>query len=115
MTTAKADATTVPLDQRTFQIFNKTKTVGVRSTHGGTINGFYFADSVRNMSERALIAEVMAVAKIAYLRGRLSLREVMDASAAAADTFVSAGTYEMLPDLPTAAEYEQIKRETLKY
>lgn len=106
--------TTTPPTADRFEIFNRDRTVGVSAAHGGAINGIYLHEKVRKMNERTLTQEILAVASVAAMRGRLSVRERMEADAAANGTTVPAQAYEVLPDAPTAAEYEDFKRRTLK-
>jgi len=72
-------------------------------------------ESVRKINERNLTREILAVASVASMRGRLAVRERMEAAAAANGTTVPPSTYEVLPDAPTAEQYEQYKHEILKY
>lgn len=106
--------TTPPTPDDHFEIFNRDRTVGVSAVHGGAINGVYLHEKVRKMNERTLAQEILAVASVAAMRGRLSVRERMEAEAAANGTTVPAQAYEVIPDAPTAAEYEDFKRTTLK-
>jgi hypothetical protein len=98
-----------------FEVFNRDRTIGVSAAHGGATNGIFLHDNVRRMSERTLTQEILAVARVASMRGRLSLRERMEETAAANGTKVPPETYEVLRDTPTAEEYEQARRQILKY
>lgn len=98
-----------------FEVFNLRKTIGVSALHGGAVNGVYLHEDVRKLTERALCQEILAVAEVAAMRGRLSLRERIERAAADAGTPVPAGTFEVLDDVPTAEEYQRFARETLKF
>ena len=98
-----------------YEVFNRTRTIGVSATAGGAVNGFFLHESVRQLKERALTREILAVASVASMRGRLAVRERMEAAAAANGTTVPTSAYDVLPDAPTAEQYEQYKRETLRY
>jgi hypothetical protein len=103
------DKTGVTRDGAEFQIFNSRKTIGVSAVAGGAVNGFYLDESVRKMTERDLVREILAVASVASMRGRLHIREQLDATGA-----VPPQTFEALVDIPTAHEYEQHRRAKLK-
>ncbi|GAT04564.1 hypothetical protein [Mycolicibacterium fortuitum] len=98
-----------------YEIFNRNRTIGVSTVPGGAVNGLFLHENVRQMNERALTREILAVAGVASMRGRLGVRERMEAAAAANGTTVPASAYEVLPDAPTAEQYERHKRETLRY
>lgn len=104
-----------PQQQDRYEIFNRNRTIGVSTVPGGAVNGVFLHESVRQMNERNLTREILAVASVASMRGRLGVRERMEAAAAANGTTVPASAFEVLPDAPTAEEYEQYKRETLRY
>jgi hypothetical protein len=96
-----------------FQVFNRRKTIGVSALPGGAVNGVFLDESVRKMNERDLAREILTVASVASMRGRLDLREQIDTAAEAEGRTVPPHTYEALPDVPTAEQYEQYKREKL--
>ncbi|KAA1250706.1 hypothetical protein F0Q45_08410 [Mycobacterium simiae] len=98
-----------------YEIFNRNRTIGVSTVPGGAVNGIFLHESVRQTNERALAREILAVASVASMRGRLGVRERMEATAAANGTAVPASAYEVLPDAPTPEQYEHYKRETLRY
>jgi len=98
-----------------YEVFNRNRTIGVSTVPGGAVNGLFLHESVRQMNERNLAREILAVAGVASMRGRLGVRERMEAAAAANGTTVPASAFEVLPDAPTAEEYERYKRETLRY
>lgn len=98
---------------RGFQVFNRRKSIGVSTLPGGAVNGLFLDESVRKMSERDLAREILTVASVASMRGRLGLREQIDTAAAAEGRTVPPHTYEALPDVPTVEQYEQYKREKL--
>lgn len=104
-----------PQQQDRYEIFNRNRTIGVSAVPGGAVNGVFLHESVRQMNERNLTREILAVASVASMRGRLGVRERMEAAAAANGTTVPASAFEVLPDAPTAEEYELYKRETLRY
>jgi hypothetical protein len=104
-TTAAAD---------TFQVFNRRNTIGVSARPGGAVNGLYLDESVRKMTERDLARDILAVASVASMRGRLNIREQIEAAAEAEGRAIPHQTYETLPDIPTAEQYEQYKQENLK-
>lgn len=104
---------TDPPAGRGFQVFNRRQTIGVSTMPGGAVNGLFLDESVRKMTERDLAREILTVASVASMRGRLALREQIDAAAAAEGRTVPPHTYEALPDVPTAEQYEQCKREKL--
>lgn len=111
--TSPHDSTPQPQDR--YEVFNRHRTIGVSTAPGGAVNGIYLHESVRKGNERTLTREILAVASVASMRGRLGVRERMEANAAANGTTVPPSAYEVLPDAPTAEQYEQYKRETLKY
>ncbi|MEU0498041.1 hypothetical protein [Mycobacterium sp. NPDC006124] len=98
-----------------YEIFNRNRTIGVSTIPGGAVNGIFLHENVRKMNERNLTREILAVASVASMRGRLGVRERMEAAAAANGTTVPASAFEVLPDAPTPEAYEQYKRETLRY
>lgn len=98
-----------------YEVFNRDRTIGVSTAAGGAVHGLFLHESVRQLNERALTREILAVAGVASMRGRLAVRECMEAAAAANGTTVPAAAYDVLPDAPTAEQYEQYKRETLRY
>jgi hypothetical protein len=104
---------TDPPAGRGFQVFNRRQTIGVSTMPGGAVNGLFLDESVRKMTERDLAREILTVASVASMRGRLALREQIEAAAAAEGRTVPAHTYEALPDVPTPEQYEQCKREKL--
>jgi hypothetical protein len=99
---------------RGFQVFNRRNTIGVSALPGGAVNGIYLDESVRKMTERDLARDILAVASVASMRGRLSLREQIEAAAHAEGRTVPPHTYEALPEVPTAEQYELYKHEKLK-
>lgn len=113
MTSPKQDD--VPFEDRVYKVFNQRQSIGVSAGHGGAFRGLYLADSTKKMTERALAQEILSVAKVASLRGKLSMREQMIAAAAETDEHVSRATFELVPDVPTPEEYETLRRETLRY
>jgi hypothetical protein len=113
--TTTPNADDVPFKQRTFKIFDSRQTIGVETGYGGVFRGLYLSPAVKKMKERQLAQEILAVAGVASARGRLCMREEMIASAAATDQHVNSSTFELLPGVPTAEEYETLRRETLKY
>lgn len=104
-----------PQPQDRYEVFNRNRTIGVSTAPAGAVTGIFLHESVRKGNERTLTREILAVASVASMRGRLGVRERMEANAAANGTTVPASAYEVLPDAPTAEQYEQFKRETLKY
>ncbi|CAN5623994.1 hypothetical protein BH09ACT8_BH09ACT8_50990 [soil metagenome] len=104
-----------PQLQDRYEVFNRNRTIGVSTAPAGAVTGIYLHESVRKVNERTLTREILAVASVASMRGRLGVRERMEANAAANGTTVAPSVYEVLPDAPTAEQYEQYKRETLKY
>jgi hypothetical protein len=109
-----ADDTNSPHPVR-YEVFNRTRTIGVSTASGGAVNGLFLHENVRQLNERVLTREILAVAGVASMRGRLAVREHMEAAAAASGTTVPTSAYELLPDAPTAEQYEKYKRETLRY
>ena len=105
---------TAPAKPDPFQVFNRRQTIGVSARHGGAVNGVYLDESVRKMGERELAREILSVASVASMRGRLSVREQLEAAAKADGRAVTPATYEAMPDVPTAQEYERYKTSTLK-
>ncbi|MDA0251725.1 MAG: hypothetical protein O2892_11535 [Actinomycetota bacterium] len=103
-----------PAPERGFQIFNRRNTIGVLVLPGGAVSGLYLDESVRKMTERDLARDILAVASVASMRGRLNIREQIEAAAQADERSVPPQTYEALPDVPTAGQYEQYKTEKLK-
>lgn len=101
-------------DNPEFQIFNRRNTIGVSALPGGAVNGLYLDESVRKMTERDLARDILTVASVASMRGRLNLREQIEAAAEAAGHAVPPHTFETLPDVPTAEQFEQFKQEKLK-
>lgn len=99
---------------RGFQVFNRRNTIGVSALPGGAVNGLYLDESVRKMTERDLARDILTVASVASMRGRLNLREQIEAAAEAEGRTVPPHTYEALPDVPTADQYDQYKQEKLK-
>ena len=97
-----------------FQVFNRRQTIGVSAVHGGAINGVYLDEAVRKMGERELAREIVSVASVAAMRGRLSVREQVEAAAKAEGRTVTPATYEAMPDVPTAEDYDRYKTTTLK-
>lgn len=104
-----------PADQDRFEVFNRDRTIGVSALSGGAVSGFYLHSNVRKMNERDLARQILKVADVAAMRGRLHVRELMEAAAAARGATVPPNTYEVLPDVPTAEQYEAFKRENLQY
>ncbi|GAB7144973.1 hypothetical protein [Mycobacterium riyadhense] len=100
-------------EHRTYEVFNQRRTIGVLAAHGGAVRGIFLDEEVRKMTERALAQEVLAVASVASARGRLSLREQLDA--AIDDRRFRPTIYELMPEVPTAEEYEAFRHKTLKY
>ncbi len=117
MTDKRTPAAAVPhrpaATDKGFQVFNRRNTIGVSVLPGGAVNGLYLDESVRKMTERDLARDILAVASVASMRGRLSLREQIESAAQAEGRSVPPQTYEALPDVPTATEYEQYKQEKL--
>ncbi|RFZ07586.1 hypothetical protein DSM43518_03328 [Mycobacterium marinum] len=111
--TSHADS--APQHPDRYEVFNRNRTVGVSTVAGGAVNGLFLHESVRKLNERTLTREILAVASVASMRGRLAVRERMEATAAANGATVPAAVYEVLPDAPTAEQYEQYKHETLRY
>lgn len=103
------------LQPERYEVFNRDRSIGVSTAAGGTVNGLFLHENVRQLNERVLTREILAVASVASMRGRLAVRERMEAAAAANGTTVPASAYDVLPDAPTAEQYEQYKRETLRY
>ena len=97
-----------------FQVFNRRNTIGVSVLAGGAVNGVYLDESVRKLTERDLARDILAVASVASMRGRLNLREQIEAAAQAEGRVVPPQTYEALPDVPTVDQYEQYKQEKLQ-
>lgn len=100
--------------EKGFEVFNRRNTIGVSVLPGGAVNGLYLDESVRKMTERDLARDILAVASVASMRGRLNLREQIEAAARAEGRAVPPQTYEALPEVPTAEQYEQYKQDTLK-
>jgi hypothetical protein len=98
-----------------YEVFNRARTIGISTIPGGAVNGIFLHESVRKMNERTLTREILAVASVASMRGRLGIRERMEAAAAAKGETVPPQTYEVMPDAPTADQYQEYKRQTLKY
>lgn len=99
-----------------YSIFNRDRTIGVSASVGGKVVGFRLHESVRKTNERTLTRQILEVASVASMRGRLALREQMEASASESGYTVPPATYETLsPPVPTAEEYEEFKRQTLRY
>ncbi|MGV0743872.1 hypothetical protein [Mycolicibacterium sp. XJ870] len=111
MTTAKASE--IPFEQCSYQVFDRHRNIGVAAGFGGATTGLYLSETVRYLNERTLARQILAVAAVASMRGRLAIREKMDEAAQAADSTITASTYELLESVPTAEEFEQFKRETL--
>jgi hypothetical protein len=114
MTTAPT-SDDMPFRQRTFEIFDSRQTIGVKAGYGGAICGLYLGPEVRQMKERQLAQEILKVAAVASARGRLCVREEMIAAVEGAGHNVNSFTASLLPDIPTAEEYEILRRETLQY
>ncbi|AQA07054.1 hypothetical protein BVC93_31690 (plasmid) [Mycobacterium sp. MS1601] len=112
--TSAPDSPRLQLPDR-YEVFNRNRTIGVSTAPGGAVTGLFLHENVRKGNERNLVREILAVAGVASMRGRLGVRERMEANAAANGTTVPPSAYEVLPDAPTAEQYEQYKRETLKY
>ncbi|MHC9295433.1 hypothetical protein ACRCUN_23475 [Mycobacterium sp. LTG2003] len=104
----------LPFEQRSYQVFNPRRTIGVKAAFGGATTGVFLSEAVSYFNERILAQQILEVAAVASMRGRLALREKMDEAAEAADNTVGAGTYELLDSVPTTEEYERFKRETLR-
>lgn len=102
-------------EDRTYEVFNQRRTVGVLAAHGGAVRGIFLHEDVRKLPERILAQEILQVAAVASARGRLSLREQLAASAESTDQHVGPAVYELMPEVPTEEEYEAFKRQTLKY
>lgn len=113
--TTKPTTDEVPFKERTFKIFDSRQVIGVEAGYGGVFRGLYLGPEVKKMKERQLAQEILNVAKVASARGRLCMREEMVAAAAAADQHVNSSTFELLPGVPTAEEYEALRRDLLKY
>jgi hypothetical protein len=111
----KPNTDEVPFKERTFKIFDNRQTIGVEAGYGGVFRGLYLGPEVKNMKERQLAQEILTVAKVASARGRLCIREEMAAAAAASDQHVNGSAFEPLPGVPTAEEYETLRRKLLKY
>ena len=94
-----------PQQQDRYEIFNRNRTIGVSTVPGGAVNGVFLHESVRQMNERNLTREILSVASVASMRGRLGVRERMEAAAAANGTTVPASAFEVLPDAPTACTW----------
>ncbi|MFZ2240168.1 MAG: hypothetical protein WAV90_11555 [Gordonia amarae] len=98
-----------------FEIFNKTKTIGVATVPGGAVNGVFLDAKVRNLSERELAREILAVAAVASMRGRLALRDILEQAAATAEESLPPELFEVLPTVPNADQFEEFRRDTLNY
>lgn len=97
-----------------YEVFNRSRTIGVAASPGGAVAGLYLHENTRKLGERALAREILTVASVAAMRGRLALREQIEAAAAERGQTVPAHTYEILPDVPTIEEYEQYKHRALR-
>ncbi len=82
---------------------------------GGAVNGLHLDEKVRQLNEKDLTREILKVASVASMRGRLALREQIEAAAAAEDRIVPPQTYDALPHVPTTDEYERYKNDTLHH
>jgi hypothetical protein len=100
----------------TYEIFNRHKTIGISVVREGTIKGIFLDESVRKMNERDLARDILAVASVAAMRGRLAIREYLEAEAAAAGRTVPPQTYEAeaMRNVPTHEQYEHFKQAKLK-
>ena len=115
MTTPDTPKDDTPFEDRTYEVFNPQRTVGVRAAHGGAFTGLYLSEDVRKTTERALTRDILAVASVAAARGRLSYREQLETIAAQSGNPVTANVYDVLPNVPTEQEYEDLKKKTLKH
>lgn len=103
-----------PFEDRTYQVFNSRRTVGVASGYGGTTKGLHLSDKCSAMTEVTLAKEIEDTAAVATSRGLLAIREKIEQIAKDDGNSVDPGVYDYLPDVPTQQQYEDFKRSTLK-
>ncbi|SLH39017.1 hypothetical protein [Mycobacteroides abscessus] len=102
-----------PFAERTYALFNRRRTIGVKSGHGGATKAIHLDPAVAKMSERAAAQEIMNLAQVGSQRGLLSLREEVEEAAEKAGTTVDPCVWDVLDDVPTHEQYEQLKRTKL--
>ena len=104
-------AGTEPFEQRSFSLFNKNRTVGVKSRHGGATAAIYLHPDTANMTERALAREIVDLAHLGTQRGLLSVREHLEHNAEHTNTPIDPSVWDLLDDVPTHAAYQQLKKD----
>ncbi|WP_457181128.1 hypothetical protein [Mycobacteroides abscessus] len=103
-----------PFEERTYQVFNSRRTVGVAAGYGGTTKGIHLSDKCSAMTEKTLAKEIEDTAAVATSRGLLAVREKIEQNAQEAGYGVDPGVYDYLPDVPTQEQHEDFKRANLK-
>lgn len=91
-------------DNATFEVFNPTRRVGVRSGYrDGVTLGIYLADSCSSVPEATIAKEIVQVARVAAIRGLLAIRHKLECTARINGQPVD---LESVSGMPTIEDYQ---------